>query len=293
MVVQAGAKHESHYGELLRSYTPTPLLQGLVRSYYLYCAPASFLSNRSVVHIPTGDAWLCLHPWRSKLVIEQGNSRDVARMLFLPVCSFTQLPVTSLVSEDPFYACLFIRLRPWAFNWLFPDNLARDSQGLCNLQPLLSTFYLNSYNQVAATGKACTFVCFVDDWLLNQVSPSANEARACLEFICHYSEQRNGEVTVEQLAEMSAISYRSLHRLFIKYLGVCPKMYLRILRFKHVCRLLLQGHRKQKTQLAYQCGYYDQPHFNHEFRQVLACAPEHFARFIKQHCQLPFWLLLN
>jgi len=288
MVVQAGEKHESQYGELLGSYTPAPLLQGFVKGYYFYCAPASFLSNRHVVHIPTGDAWLCLHLWRSKLIINQGSSRDDARMLFMSVCSITQVPVTSLVSEDPAYACLFIGLRPWAISCLFPDVSGRGRQQIGNLQPLLSSFYLNSYNQVAATGKAYSFVCFVDDGLQSQMPESVNDACSCLEFICHYSELRKGELTVEQLAEKSAISYRTLHRLFIKYLGVCPKMYLRILRFKHVCRLLIQGHLKQKTQLAYQCGYYDQPHFNHEFRQVLACAPYRFIRFFRKHCKLPF-----
>ena len=79
-----------------------------------------------------------------------------------------------------------------------------------------------------------------------------------------------GAVPVGVLAEEIGWSRRHLAARFRDEVGVSPKALARLLRFEHALELL--GSRSL-ADVAYDCGYYDQAHFNRDFREFAGATP--------------------
>src|SRR3954447_3992374 len=81
---------------------------------------------------------------------------------------------------------------------------------------------------------------------------------------------------VEQLAERSARSPRSLQRLFREYVGVTPKWVLQRLRL-HEAAERMAGGAGDWASLALDLGYFDQAHFIKDFKAVVGRSPAEYA----------------
>lgn len=88
---------------------------------------------------------------------------------------------------------------------------------------------------------------------------------------------------VKEVSERSGLSQRRFIQLFREEVGLTPKLFCRIRRFQEVVRLLERGQRVEWSDIALECGYFDQAHFIHDFRAFsgitpttyLACRSEH------------------
>lgn len=82
----------------------------------------------------------------------------------------------------------------------------------------------------------------------------------------------NGQVSPTKLSDHLSISLRQLERQFKDYAGFSPKTFSRILRFQSAIKEFGNGS-KRLVEIALDCGYYDQAHFNHDFNQFSGYAP--------------------
>lgn len=60
---------------------------------------------------------------------------------------------------------------------------------------------------------------------------------------------------------------------FKAQVGLSPKRYCRILRFQQAVQYAHRGRALDWAQVALDCGYYDQPHFIHDFRTFSGLTP--------------------
>lgn len=89
--------------------------------------------------------------------------------------------------------------------------------------------------------------------------------------------QRDGRVNVLQMATDHHLSMRQFQRKFKLYSGFSPKLYARIIRFDYAMQHF--GHSgKSLTEIAYDCGYYDQSHFIHDFKMFSGYAPKDYFK---------------
>lgn len=86
-----------------------------------------------------------------------------------------------------------------------------------------------------------------------------------------------GQLRMDDLAFQAGISPRQLRRLFLEEIGVAPKHFCRVIRFRNSLSRWSQAGRAEWTQVALDCGYYDQAHFINEFRQFSGYTPGEFA----------------
>ncbi|HVI45833.1 MAG TPA: helix-turn-helix transcriptional regulator [Chitinophaga sp.] len=93
----------------------------------------------------------------------------------------------------------------------------------------------------------------------------------CIQSIIH----SKGLVTIKQLASDHFLSERQFERKFRQFSGFSPKLFSRIVRFQST---MAQYGNKEKslTEIALECGYYDQSHFIHEFREFSGNHPRHY-----------------
>ncbi|WP_207428810.1 helix-turn-helix domain-containing protein [Pedobacter sp. SYSU D00535] len=94
-----------------------------------------------------------------------------------------------------------------------------------------------------------------------------------LEYCLKQVEDSGGLLTVAELADRSGWSQRHLSRKFQQYLGLSPKEYLRVNRFLRSLSHLKKHPSWSLTALAYESGYYDQAHFNRDYKEYTGCSP--------------------
>lgn len=95
--------------------------------------------------------------------------------------------------------------------------------------------------------------------------------------LCAAIVRRAGLVRMDDLALQAGLSARQLRRLFLEQVGLSPKLFCRIIRFRGSLARLPREPRADWAQVALECGYYDQAHFIHEFRQFSGCTPLKYA----------------
>ncbi len=93
--------------------------------------------------------------------------------------------------------------------------------------------------------------------------------------------------TVSELASAACLGSKQYRRVFTQHVGMMPKQYLRINRLKHAISDILnsagkddrgQAEVSSMTATAWRSGYYDLPHMNTDFREVLGCCPSEIIR---------------
>ena len=83
----------------------------------------------------------------------------------------------------------------------------------------------------------------------------------------------HGRIKVHELARRVGTSVRTLERVFVRNLGVSPKLFIRLVRLQHAVARLKDGAAPSLTELAYMCGYADQSHFIKDFKEMVGRVP--------------------
>ncbi|MEV0616950.1 helix-turn-helix domain-containing protein [Nonomuraea sp. NPDC050404] len=78
--------------------------------------------------------------------------------------------------------------------------------------------------------------------------------------------ESGGRLGVSSLADSLGWSHRHLVARFNDQIGLPPKTAARVIRFGRAVRLLRSG--TSPAEVAVECGFYDQPHMNREFREL-------------------------
>jgi AraC-like DNA-binding protein len=91
--------------------------------------------------------------------------------------------------------------------------------------------------------------------------------------------ESKGAVRVGELASTIGWSRKHLASRFREHIGLTPKTAARIIRFQRAQRAIESGAELGWSELAYRSGYYDQAHFNRDFREFTGFTPgEYVAR---------------
>jgi AraC-like DNA-binding protein len=85
----------------------------------------------------------------------------------------------------------------------------------------------------------------------------------------------SGTASVQKLAGQCFLSVRQFERKFKEFSGFSPKLFTRITRFQAALQLY-PNPGKTLTEIAYDCGYYDQSHFINDFKEFSGYHPKHY-----------------
>ena len=85
-----------------------------------------------------------------------------------------------------------------------------------------------------------------------------------------------GEVDLDQWYEKSTYSDRHISNHFKRAVGVTPKLLCRVHRLTALLQAVDPTIEVNWTELAHQFGFYDQPHFNREFRKLSGLYPSEY-----------------
>lgn len=166
-----------------------------------------------------------------------------------------------------------IQLKPFALRVLFDvpvgefSNIAVDGTHVCkSLETLL--------HRVASEHLFEKQVEAILDWFRKKIAASrANHQLACISRL--YFEPDIVEDSVKSLSDKFHFSERHLRRLTAEWLGMNTeafRLYRRYIKALH----LLHDSNLSLSRVAYDSGYYDQPHFTRTFRSYTGLTPNQY-----------------
>jgi AraC-like DNA-binding protein len=91
-------------------------------------------------------------------------------------------------------------------------------------------------------------------------------------------DRSNGTCPVNEVVRRIGMSPRRFVELFRSEVGLAPKLFCRIRRFNEALRRIEQLTDVDWVDVALSCGYFDQAHFNHDFRAFSGLSPSSYLR---------------
>lgn len=111
----------------------------------------------------------------------------------------------------------------------------------------------------------------IEHFLLKKVTTLKKQLpfdRAMMELLRH-----NGNIAIENIASQACLSLRQFERISKDRIGLPPKLFARLVRFSKAYRLRENFPDWSWTQIAFECGYFDQMHFIRDFKQFAGVTP--------------------
>jgi AraC-like DNA-binding protein len=83
---------------------------------------------------------------------------------------------------------------------------------------------------------------------------------------------------VREIQRDSGLSHTRFIQLFREHVGLTPKLFCRVRRFRMALDRIQNGMPVNWAALATDCGYYDQAHLIHDFRAFAGLTPAQYQR---------------
>ena len=99
----------------------------------------------------------------------------------------------------------------------------------------------------------------------------------------HALERFSANASVHDIVREVGWSHRRFIELFRNAMGLTPKLYTRLLRFRRTIRRIAAGPESSWVDVALESGYSDQPHFNREFHEFAGITPGEYRALTPPH----------
>lgn len=116
----------------------------------------------------------------------------------------------------------------------------------------------------------------VEQFLLRRLNPLQTYNLERMRSAISAINREKGEIRISELASSVFLSTKQFQRLFTAHIGIGPKDFLRIVRFQHALYVLQSVPDMNFTQLACECGFYDQSHLINEFKAFSGYTPKEY-----------------
>jgi AraC-like DNA-binding protein len=124
----------------------------------------------------------------------------------------------------------------------------------------------------AATVDECFAV--ASGWIAGRIG-RARETTPEITWSARCIERTDGGVPIGALRRETGFSKARLASAFRQEVGLAPKLYARVVRFRRVLKMLQEGE-VRLADVALEAAYYDQPHMSAEFRELGGITPREF-----------------
>lgn len=252
---------------------PTPALASFVKKYWALenCLPAGEKHMQRIV--PSGLPELIFYFGNLPTTINSENSIPENTCISGQQKGFYDLDISGKLSLfsilfHPHGAALFFNI---PINELFAQNV-----------PLKFIVHSEASVLESKLSEAETFqekVLLAEKFLMarlakNYKSFEFKRMNHCLSEI----NNSKGMVSPERLSELACLSRKQLERNFSAFVGTSPRQFLKIVRFQHALHSKFKQKSVTLTQLACDCGYYDQSHMINDFKSLSGFTPgEYFS----------------
>lgn len=93
--------------------------------------------------------------------------------------------------------------------------------------------------------------------------------------------QKSDNMPIGEICRQHNISRKHLNFLFQEYLGISPKMLSSLYRFQSILHKIGKTRPDKLTSIAYELNFFDQAHFNNNFRRFTGIRPNEYIKNIE------------
>ena len=190
---------------------------------------------------------------------------------------------------------LSVRFRPGAYHYFYPGSLAELTNNVIALEDLHGPEILFTLERIREARDTATRIGIIEEYLMeclrSRESPDlfiqgamSGLTRSILTETAAepgIAFESGGRAT-DFLAESLGLSRRTFQRRFKNAFGMSARDYRRLLRFeamlKDTLRRRAAGDHAELGEQALRFGWFDQSHFNKDFREYMGLAPSDFLR---------------
>ena len=183
----------------------------------------------------------------------------------------------TLLGQEPnrYRLLLLIQLSPYGLYQITRQNQAALADKRLSLADIDPTLYRALHRVFVSSETVKELVAACDQILYRRMETRVvADALLCAASVIS---NRYGQIPVNEVARQACYSERQLNRLFLAQIGMTMKGYARLTRFHYVLKQL----QKQPCCLAalsQQAGYFDQAHFDKDFKAISGVAPQRYLK---------------
>jgi AraC-like DNA-binding protein len=262
-------REESELGAWTQLVCRPSGLAGLVESIWLFDGKLS----RRERHYPTGELDLIIQldaPSESFRIVEGQPAATC------PSSCLAGLIVAPLVIETPAATSrmLGVRLQPAGAFSLFGLPLHELTGTAVDLHDLNGREARHLAERLDEAGSDEARLRILARWIADRFAgrPSTD---ACVAYAVSEIERAGGKVPIANILARTGASPKRFARLFEEQVGVRPKLFSRIVRFRELAAALPTAD-DSLSQTAIAHGYYDHAHMNADFREFAGMSPRQF-----------------
>jgi AraC-like DNA-binding protein len=260
----------------VREILPDVLLRPYIRKYYFFESERKM--SRFAFHaLPNGYVEIFLLLDHHPIVLHQGH-RSVETISFISgIMELERALEIQFEHPGNTFRGIWILLTPVGVNRLLGSSLKALTNKTLDLKDYWPEAARWLRKHVQSNGSDPVILQNLDHYFRQRLKSFAGYSQGLIAFL-NQIEQMSGCLSVTKLAREIGVPYKKLYRKFVNELGMSPKAYLRIIRFDRACFMLDRYRDINETDIAHQCGYYDQAHFIHEFKKIMNMSPLEYIR---------------
>ena len=172
---------------------------------------------------------------------------------------------------------MLVFFHPHAARTFFGCSMLEVTDKVIDAELVLGESVLALREQILNTPDPDDKVNTVERWLMERMASSSRD-QALASFATERIIRRPCSQAIDQLAIDAGVSHKHLISVFKRTLGVTPKQFQRIHRFQRVLNAIETGQGVNWTDVALDCGFYDQAHFSKEFRHFSGFTPSEYIQ---------------
>lgn len=264
---------------ILQTSPPSFLLSRYISQYIYYQINTSEFKSLKQTFLPYDIPALGFFTGSCMMISNKNKSYPISYSSG-QVTSYYMGMITSpyhhLYNENENISALLVVFAPTGFSDLFKMNMAEVTDVVPEFSNLIGS-EINSLNEAIANSfDFSEKVKILDHFFLCKHSHKQKDSDQIHE-ACSKVIQSNGLISMKNLAYCTNMSISKLERHFTYKIGITPKTYAKIKRFHHSLSLINSMKLNSFTEIALECGYYDQNHFIKEFKALTNNTPSSFS----------------
>lgn len=250
--------------------TPDPSLAHLIKCVFAFNAGAQEKEGRPECIVPDGHPELVIHfgaPF-SEIDEAAGKTRQPR--------AFIMGQMSKPLALDPSQgapALIGVRFRPWGLRAVLGLSVGELTDHRLNVADVAPSAAETLVDEIASAQSLAERAGILQRFIAGFVEANARHQDDLASAWTKRLTNADGDLLLTDLARASDLSLRQLERRFQAQVGLTPRLFANIVRFRSVFDKLNGQAHPDWVSLANDAGYFDQSHLNRDFRRFLGLSP--------------------
>ena len=253
-------------------YLPCYILKPFVKNYSVVTIDNDIVNE---IFYPSGyiDFVVKISPGNAATIIK-GVHRDTPELELLG-----HLTIPTRLNASKGTSVLIARLYPYATSIFFPNPISDFTNAATNLHDVYSNEVLDCYDLIMHTNSITRKIRILESFFIRQLKKREKQYRKIQEVaaVCKHIVDADDAFDINCLSTKFGFSKRYIQKQFYEMVGLTPGLLYATRRFNNGLQQVLSTD-SHLTNIAYDCGYYDQAHFIKEFRRFTGISPSQARR---------------